>query len=135
VTNRHVHGLYGHYLLDQSDPGGIEFIAEKGKDASDFVPFNGQAPRLLPALDIAIYTLARPVKNRLPIQLKSVETEDLLGRDIVVIGYPDTHKPKGEAHQPRPSFSAQYRYRYTFGRRNTRYRIQDFKIHDVRYLS
>ena len=93
VTNRHVHGLYGHYLLDKSDPGGIEFIAEKDKDASDFVPFNGEPPRLLPELDIAIYTLARPVTNRTPIALKPKETESLNGRDVVVIGYPDTHKP------------------------------------------
>ena len=94
VTNRHVHGLYGHYLLDKSDPGGIEFIAEKGKDASDFVPFNGEPPQLLPELDIAIYTLARPVTNRTPIALKPMETEALDGRDVVVIGYPDTHTPE-----------------------------------------
>ena len=94
VTNRHVHGLYGHYLLDKTDPGGIEFIAEKGKDASDFVPFNGEPPVLLPELDIAIYTLARPVTNRNPIALKPVETEALDGKDVVVIGYPDTHTPE-----------------------------------------
>ncbi|MEP3656130.1 MAG: trypsin-like peptidase domain-containing protein [Litorimonas sp.] len=94
VTNRHVHGLYGHYLLDKSDPGGIEFIAEKDKDASDFVPFNGEAPLLLPSLDIAIYTLSRPVTNRPPIQLTSIDTEHLLERDIVVVGYPDTHNPE-----------------------------------------
>ena len=96
VTNRHVHGLYGHYVLDKSDPGGIEFIAEKGKDASDFVPFNGKPPHLLPELDIAIYTLARPVKNRTPIRLKSIETDTLNGRDVIVIGYPDTHTPEKE---------------------------------------
>ena len=94
MTNRHVHGLYGHYLLDKTDPGGIEFIAEKGKDASDFVPFNGEPPVLLPELDIAIYTLARPVTNRNPIALKPVETEALDGKDVVVIGYPDTHTPE-----------------------------------------
>ena len=94
VTNRHVHGLYGHYLMDETDPGGIEFIAEKEKDASDFVPFNGEPPVLLPELDIAIYTLARPVTNRTPIALKPIETEALDGRDIVVIGYPDTYTPE-----------------------------------------
>ena len=94
VTNRHVHGLYGHYLLDETDPGGIEFIAEKGKDASDFVPFNCEPPLLLPALDIAIYTLARPVKTRKPLSLTPIEMEDLDGREIVVIGYPDTHTPQ-----------------------------------------
>jgi predicted nucleic acid-binding Zn-ribbon protein len=93
ITNRHVHGLYGHYLLDKSDPGGIEFIAEKGKDASDFVPFNGEPPLLLPALDIAIYTLARPVTHRKPITLHPVETDRLNEQEIVVIGYPDTHTP------------------------------------------
>ena len=96
LTNRHVHGMYGHYMMDEADPGGIEFIAEKGKDASDFVPFNCEPPLLLPALDIAIYTLARPVVNRLPIKLKPVTTSTLEGRDIVVIGYPDTHTPEAE---------------------------------------
>lgn len=93
MTNRHVHGLYGHYLLDKTDPGGIEFIAEKGKDASDFVPFNCEPPFLLPALDIAIYTLARPVKTRKPLQFDPINIEALEGREIVVVGYPDTHTP------------------------------------------
>lgn len=94
VTNRHVHGMYGHYLLDETDPGGIEFIAEKGKDASDFAAFNGQQPLLLPELDIAIYTLAVPVKNRKPIPLSAIETDTLDGQEVVVIGYPDTHTPE-----------------------------------------
>lgn len=94
VTNRHVHGLYGHYLLDETDPGGIEFIAEKDKNASDFVPFNSTPPLLLPGLDIAIYTLARAVTNRTPLQLKPIDTKDLHPRDVVVIGYPDTHTPE-----------------------------------------
>ena len=94
MTNRHVHGLYGHYLLDKTDPGGIEFIAEKNKDASDFVPFKSQPPLLLPGLDIAIYTLLRPVTDRSPIQLKPIDIEDLHTREIVVIGYPDTHTPE-----------------------------------------
>jgi len=96
MTNRHVHGMYGHYMIDKSDPGGIEFIAEKDKDASDFVPFNCEPPLLLPGLDIAIYTLARPVTNRTPIRLKAVATERLEGQDIIVIGYPDTHTPDDE---------------------------------------
>ena len=96
MTNRHVHGMYGHYMMDESDPGGIEFIAEKDKDASDFVPFNCEPPLLLPGLDIAIYTLARPVTNRTPIRLKAVATERLEGQDIIVIGYPDTHTPDDE---------------------------------------
>jgi len=93
VTNRHVHGLYGHYLLNEEDPGGIEFIAEKGKDATDFVAFNGDPPILIPQLDIAIFTLSRPVKNRKPLDLKPEDHLDLDGRNIVVIGYPDTHTP------------------------------------------
>lgn len=96
MTNRHVHGMYGHYMMDKSDPGGIEFIAEKDKDASDFVPFNCEPPLLLPGLDIAIYTLARPVTNRTPIRLKAIATERLEGQDIIVIGYPDTHTPDDE---------------------------------------
>ncbi len=96
MTNRHVHGMYGHYMMDEADPGGIEFIAEKDKDASDFVPFNCEPPLLLPGFDIAIYTLARPVKNRKPIRLKSIAIERLEARDIIVIGYPDTHTPDDE---------------------------------------
>ena len=34
VTNRHVFGLYGQYLTGEGEIGGIEFIAEKEKDAS-----------------------------------------------------------------------------------------------------
>ena len=94
VTNRHVHGLYGHYLMDETDPGGIEFIAEKEKDASDFVPFNCKPPLLLPGLDIAIYTLARPVTNRTPLYLNPIDIDALHPRDVVVIGYPDTHEPE-----------------------------------------
>ena len=94
ATNRHVHGLYGHYLLNKKDPGGIEFVAEKGKADSDFVPFKSKKPLLLPGLDIAIYTLARPVTNRTPLTLKPIPTEDLHPRDVVVIGYPDTHTPE-----------------------------------------
>ena len=94
VTNRHVHGLYGHYLLNEKDPGGIEFVAEKGKADSDFVPFKSEQPLLLPGLDIAIYTLARPVTNRRPLKLKPTPPKDLHPRDVVVIGYPDTHTPE-----------------------------------------
>lgn len=93
MTNRHVHGLYGHYLLDKSDPGGIEFIAEKDKDNSDFVAFNGDPPLLLSNLDIAIYTLSRPVRNRRPIIINESNTDALVNKDIVVIGYPDTSTP------------------------------------------
>ncbi|WP_371396526.1 serine protease [Fretibacter rubidus] len=92
MTNRHVHGFYGQYLTGDAR-GGIEFIAEKDNDASDFMPFNGEAPYLIPNMDIAIYTLSESVTHRAPIAIHAVETEDLLERDIVVIGYPDTHKP------------------------------------------
>lgn len=92
LTNRHVDGFYGQYLTGE-DPGGIEFIAEKDKDASDFIPFNGEPPLLIPGLDVAIFTLSRSAANRPPIDLKPVKTESLDGRDIVVIGYPDTHTP------------------------------------------
>ncbi|GGX71400.1 hypothetical protein GCM10011309_22000 [Litorimonas cladophorae] len=93
LTNRHVFGLYGHYLMSENDPGGIEFIAEKGSNHSDFVPFDGTPPRLIPSLDIAIFTLARPVTNRKPIAFKPIEADDLDTREIIVIGYPDTHTP------------------------------------------
>jgi len=93
ITNRHVHGFYGHYLTSKEDCGGIEFIAEKDKDASDFIPFNGQPPLLVDGLDIAIYTLSRPAENRTPIDRVSIPTQKLDARDIAVIGYPDTHEP------------------------------------------
>ena len=93
MTNRHVHGFYGHYLTTEEDCGGIEFIAEKDKDASDFIPFNGQPPLLLDGLDIAIYTLSRSAGNRTPINRVPIPTEELEGRDIAVVGYPDTNDP------------------------------------------
>ena len=93
ITNRHVHGFYGHYLTSEEDCGGIEFIAEKDKDASDFIPFNGQPPLLVDGLDIAIYTLSRPAENRTPIDRVAIPTQKLDARDIAVIGYPDTHEP------------------------------------------
>ena len=91
MTNRHVHGIYSQYLTGE-DCGGIEFIAEKDKDASDFYAFDGRPPLLIPGLDIAIYTLETPVKLREPIDLTSIPTESLDGRNIVVIGYPDSFK-------------------------------------------
>jgi len=96
VTNRHVHGLYGHYLTgdpDQKMMGGIEFIAEKDHDASDFIAFDGSEPYLVPGLDIAVYTLSKPAAHRGPIVIDRIDTDDLNGRDIAVIGYPDTHNP------------------------------------------
>ncbi len=93
VTNRHVFGLYGHYLMSDNDPGGIEFIAEKGSELSDFVPFKNEPPRLITGLDIAIFELARPVRTRKPMRLKATEIESLETRNIIAIGYPDTHKP------------------------------------------
>ena len=92
MTNRHVDGYYGHYLAGDGC-GGIEFIAEKEKDASDFIPFNGQPPLLIPGLDLAIFTLSRAAGNRPPLARIAIPTEDLDGRDIAVIGYPDTHEP------------------------------------------
>ena len=91
MTNRHVHGFYGHYLTSDEDCGGIEFVAEKDKDASDFIPFNGEPPLLLDGLDIAIYTLSRPAENRTPIDRVPIPTEELDGRAIAVIGYPDAY--------------------------------------------
>ena len=93
MTNRHVHGFYGHYLTSDEDCGGIEFIAEKDKDDSDFIPFNGEPPLLLEGLDIAIYTLSRSAGNRTPIDRVLIPTDELEGRDIAVVGYPDTHDP------------------------------------------
>ena len=92
LTNRHVDGFYGHYLRGE-DCGGIEFIAERDKDASDFIPFDGSDPYLVPGLDVAIYTLSREAKNRTPIAQPDIHTQSLEGREVVVIGYPDTHEP------------------------------------------
>jgi len=92
ITNRHVHGFYSEYLTG-ADCGGIEFIAEKDKDASDFYEFDGNPPVLVPGLDIAIYTLAKSVNNREPIAIIPLPTDGLEGREIVVVGYPDTFNP------------------------------------------
>ena len=96
ITNRHVHGIYSEYLTGE-DCGGIEFIAEKGKDSSDFYEFDGNPPILAPGLDLAIFRLARPVKNRQPIARIPIVTDELEEREIVVIGYPDTFNPDDPA--------------------------------------
>ena len=87
MTNQHVYEFYKHYLTGP-DCGGIEFIAERDRDASDYVPFNGDPPLILLDLDIAIFTLARSVKNRKPIARIAVPTEELSEREVITISYP-----------------------------------------------
>ena len=87
MTNQHVYEFYKHYLTGP-ECGGIEFIAERDRDASDYVPFNGQPPLILPDLDIAIFTLARSVTDRKPIERVSVPTEELSEREVITISYP-----------------------------------------------
>lgn len=89
ATNRHVYGLYSHYLTGE-DCAGIEFIAEKGKDASDFIAFDGAPPIVVNGLDLAIFKLSRPAPDRTPIQLASTDPEQSDDSKIIVIGYPDT---------------------------------------------
>ena len=87
MTNQHVYEFYKHYLTGP-ECGGIEFIAERDRDASDYVPFNGQAPLIIPNLDIAIFTLARRVKDRKPIARIAVPTEELSEREVITVSYP-----------------------------------------------
>jgi len=87
MTNQHVYEFYKHYLTGP-ECGGIEFIAERDRDASDYVPFNGQPPLILPDLDIAIFTLARSVKDRKPIARIAVPTEELSEREVITVSYP-----------------------------------------------
>lgn len=87
MTNRHVYEVYKDHLIGKSG-GGIEFHAEKDKDATDFITFDGNTPYLPPGIDIAIFKLSRPVVNRKPIPTKPVDVETLNDRNIVVIGYP-----------------------------------------------
>jgi len=63
MTNRHVFEFYKHYLTGP-DCGGIEFIAERDRDASDYVAFNGEPPVFISGLDIAIFKLSRSVTDR-----------------------------------------------------------------------
>lgn len=87
MTNQHVYEFYKHYLTGP-DCGGIEFIAEHGRDASEYVAFNGEDPLIVPELDIAIFTLQRSVENRPPIDRISVPSEQLHERSILTISYP-----------------------------------------------
>lgn len=87
MTNQHVYEFYKHYLTGP-DCGGIEFIAERDRDVSDYVPFNGDAPLILPDLDIAIFTLAREVTDRKPIKRISVPTDQLDEREVITVSYP-----------------------------------------------
>lgn len=87
LTNQHVYEFYKHYLTGQ-DCGGIEFIAERDRDASDYVAFNGEAPIILAGLDIAIFKLARSVTDREPIDRIAIPTDELDNREVAVISYP-----------------------------------------------
>ena len=87
MTNQHVYEFYKHYLTGE-DCGGIEFIAERDRDASDYVAFDGAPPVILPELDIAIFKLARAVRNRDPIDRIAIPTEELDEREVVTISYP-----------------------------------------------
>lgn len=91
MTNRHVYEVYKDHLTGKSG-GGIEFHAEKDKDATDFVAFDGNAPYLPPGIDIAIFKLSRPVTDRKPIPTDPVDIDTLNDRDIVVVGYPCPRK-------------------------------------------
>ena len=87
MTNQHVWEFYKHYLAGK-DCGGIEFIAERDNDASDYVPFNGDPPVIIADLDIAIFTLARAVTDRTPIDRVAAAPDGFDGRDIVTVSYP-----------------------------------------------
>ena len=87
MTNRHVYEFYKHYLTGP-DCGGIEFIAERDREASDYVAFDGEPPILIAGLDIAIFKLTRSVTNRTPIDRVSIPTEELDARDMITISYP-----------------------------------------------
>lgn len=86
LTNRHVYEMYQTQLLNEG--GGIEFFAEKGSDATDFIPFSGKEPKFVQGLDIAIFELDAPVSNRTWLALEPVPSAELDGREIAVIGYP-----------------------------------------------
>lgn len=87
MTNQHVYEFYKHYLTGP-ECGGIEFIAERDRDASNYMPFNGQPPLILPELDIAIFTLAHSVTDRKPIKRIAVPTEELSEREVITVSYP-----------------------------------------------
>jgi len=87
MTNQHVYEFYKHYLTGP-DCGGIEFIAERDRDASDYVPFNGEPPLIIPDLDIAIFTLARAVTDRTPIDRVAIPTMELDTREVITVSYP-----------------------------------------------
>lgn len=87
MTNQHVYEFYKHYLTG-ADCGGIEFIAERDRDASDYVPFNGEPPLIISDLDIAIFTLARAVTDRDPIARVAIPTTELDTCEVVTVSYP-----------------------------------------------
>jgi len=97
MTARHVHESFGRLYLTGEDCGGIEFLAEKDNDQSEFYEFNGEPAQVWEGLDICVYTLARPVTDRVPLPRREQSTQDLDGRDIVIFGYPDTMEPDDDA--------------------------------------
>jgi len=82
-----VYEFYKHYLTGP-ECGGIEFIAERDRDASDYVPFNGEPPLIISGLDIAIFTLARAVTDREPIDRVAIPTTELDTCEVVTVSYP-----------------------------------------------
>ncbi len=107
MTNQHVWEFYKHYLAGE-DCGGIEFIAERDRDASDYVAFNGEPPVIIKDLDIAIFTLARPVTDRMPIDRIAAPAQSLDGREVVTVSYPcpfETDETILAVVEPHPIFA------------------------------
>ena len=88
MTNHHVYFRNEWDLVGDDIEYGIEFIAEKNNPESDFMPFDGNPPIIIPGLDVVIFRLKYSVR-RAPIPRMSIPTMELKDRQIAVIGYPD----------------------------------------------
>jgi len=87
LTNRHVWEMFRERLAGDAGAG-IEFHAEKDKDKTDFVTFDGAEPVCIEGQDAAIFTLSRAPEGRNPVEFVPRPTEELNDMDIVVVGYP-----------------------------------------------
>ena len=91
LTNRHVWEMFKDRLAGDQGAG-IEFHAEKDKDKTDFIAFDGAEPVCIHGQDAAIFTLSRKPEARAPVTFAPRPMKQLNDLEVVVVGYPQAHR-------------------------------------------
>ncbi len=91
LTNRHVWEMFRDRLAGDQGAG-IEFHAEKDKDKTDFIAFDGAEPVCIHGQDAAIFTLSRKPEARAPVTFAPRPIKQLNDLEVVVVGYPQAHR-------------------------------------------